>query len=74
MNLPLKNSMKQSIATNRNLKGLEVVLKIQLSSKSTIFKKNPSWFLKEDSDIYKAYIPKFPYKILFTFNTEFITI
>ncbi len=29
-------------------------------------KKNPNWFLKETGDIYKAYIPKFPYKILFT--------
>ena len=29
-------------------------------------KKNPSWFLKETEEIYKAYIPKFPYKILYT--------
>lgn len=27
---------------------------------------NPTWFLKENENIYKAYIPKFPYKVLFT--------
>lgn len=25
-------------------------------------KKNPGWYLMEDGNIYKAYIPKFPYK------------
>jgi len=35
---------------------------------------NPGWFLKEDEDIYKAYIPKFPYKILFTFDDEKVVI
>jgi hypothetical protein len=29
-------------------------------------KQNPNWFVKETDHIYKAYIPKFPYKILFT--------
>lgn len=29
-------------------------------------KKNPEWFLIEADNIHKAYIPKFPYKILFT--------
>ena len=29
-------------------------------------KKNPKWYLIEAGNIYKAYIPKFPYKILFT--------
>jgi len=36
--------------------------------------RNPSWFLKEHDNIYKAYIPKFPYKILFTFNNDCIII
>ncbi len=29
-------------------------------------KKNPEWYLIEAGNIYKAYIPKFLYKILFT--------
>ena len=37
-------------------------------------KKNPTWFLIEEDAIYKAYIPKFPYKILFTLDTESIII
>ena len=37
-------------------------------------KKNPTWFLVEEDDIYKAYIPKFPYKILFTLDKETIII
>jgi plasmid stabilization system protein ParE len=35
---------------------------------------HPSWFLKEEENIYKAYIPKFPYKILFSFDNEKIII
>ncbi|NOQ35355.1 MAG: type II toxin-antitoxin system RelE/ParE family toxin [Methylococcaceae bacterium] len=35
---------------------------------------NPSWFLKEDETLYKAYVPKFPYKILFTFDEDKIVI
>ncbi|GAB6094787.1 hypothetical protein JCM14469_10390 [Desulfatiferula olefinivorans] len=34
----------------------------------------PDWFLVEDGDIYKAYIPKFPYKILFSFGRDTIVI
>jgi len=26
----------------------------------------PSWFLKETRDVYKTYVTKFPYKILYT--------
>lgn len=37
-------------------------------------KKNPEWFLKESADIYKAYIPKFPYKILFSADNDMIVI
>jgi hypothetical protein len=36
--------------------------------------KNPNWFLIEADNIYKAYIPKFPYKILFSIDKEMITI
>ncbi|MFH1856553.1 MAG: type II toxin-antitoxin system RelE/ParE family toxin [Candidatus Omnitrophota bacterium] len=37
-------------------------------------KKNPKWFLIEADNIYKAYIPKFPYKILFTLDKNLIII
>ncbi|MBF0103523.1 MAG: type II toxin-antitoxin system RelE/ParE family toxin [Desulfobacterales bacterium] len=37
-------------------------------------KGNPDWFLMETDNIYKAYIPKFPYKILFTSNKDEIVI
>ena len=37
-------------------------------------KLNSKWFLKEESDIYKAYIPKFPYKILYTTDDNNIII
>lgn len=28
--------------------------------------KNPTWYLKESDYIYKVFIPRFPYKILYT--------
>lgn len=37
-------------------------------------KKHPNWFLTESNSIFKAYIPKFPYKILFTANNDEIVI
>lgn len=37
-------------------------------------KRNPTWFLNESDYIYKAYVPKFPYKILFTLNEIVIII
>ena len=33
-------------------------------------KKNPKWYLIEEENIYKAYIPKFPYKILFSIEND----
>ena len=35
---------------------------------------HPSWYLIEDDDVYKAYVPKFPFKILFTFENNIISI
>lgn len=38
-------------------------------------KRNPDWYLIEAGNIQKAYVPKFPYKILFTIeNNEIIII
>jgi hypothetical protein len=37
-------------------------------------KTHPRWFLIEDDEIYKAYIPKFPFKILFTFENTIVII
>jgi len=36
--------------------------------------RNPRWFLIEVDDIYKAYVPKFPYKILYTVEEESIVV
>jgi plasmid stabilization system protein ParE len=36
--------------------------------------KNPTWYLKESDDIYKAFIPRFPYKILYTTKENQIVI
>ena len=33
-------------------------------------KKNPYWYLIEADNIYKAYIPRFPYKILYTIEDK----
>ena len=35
---------------------------------------NPEWYLKESDDLYKSYIPQFPYKILFTIEKHEIII
>ncbi len=37
-------------------------------------RKHPTWFLTESNSILKAYIPKFPYKILFTASRDEIVI
>lgn len=37
-------------------------------------KQHPRWFLLEVDNIYKAYIPKFPYKILYTKEKESILV
>jgi len=37
-------------------------------------KANPNSFLKETDDICKAYVPKFPYKILFTSDKDRIIV
>ncbi len=36
--------------------------------------KNPKWFLLEDDAVYKAYIPKFPFKILYSIEENRIVI
>lgn len=33
-------------------------------------KMNPNWFLIETENIHKAYVPKFPFKILFTHENK----
>lgn len=35
---------------------------------------HPGWYLIENDEIYKAYVPKFPFKILFTYNNDLIII
>ena len=36
--------------------------------------KNPKWYLIEADNIYKSYIPKFPYKILYTIENNKIIV
>lgn len=55
---------------NFRQKGLGKRFKRAVIEKVNIIKKNPQWFLIEAGEIYKAYIAKFPYKILFTIENE----
>lgn len=55
-------------------KGLGRNFKTVVTNQLKKIKQNPNWFLIEESNIYKAYIPKFPYKILFTEDNEVIII
>jgi len=54
--------------------GLGIRFKNTLIKQIEKIQHNPSWFLKEDEGVYKAYAPKFPYKILFSFDDEKIII
>jgi len=45
-------------------KGLGKRFKNSVINQINNIRKNPGWFLKEENNIYKAYILKFPYKIL----------
>ena len=47
-------------------KGLERRFKKSVIYQLKKIKQNPDWFLMETENIHKAYVPKFPYKILFT--------
>jgi len=48
------------------LKGLGRQFKKSVIDNIKKIKKNPEWFLLEADNIHKSYIPKFPYKILYT--------
>lgn len=37
-------------------------------------RKNPQWFPREHENILKAYIPKFPYKILYSVEADSVVI
>jgi len=54
--------------------GLGKRFKKMVATQMKKVQRNPGWFLKEDECIYKAYVPKFPYKVLFTFDDEKIVI
>ncbi len=51
-------------------KGLGPRFKKSVIQKLNKIKINPTWFLIEEDNIYKAYISKFPYKILFTIENN----
>ena len=51
-------------------KGLGLRFKITVREQLKLIKQNPNWFLIEEENIYKAYLPKFPYKILYTVDDD----
>ncbi|MCP4135331.1 MAG: type II toxin-antitoxin system RelE/ParE family toxin [bacterium] len=55
-------------------KGLGDRFKKHVLKQVNKIKKNPTWFLIEEEQIYKAFIPKFPYKILYTVEEKKIII
>lgn len=55
-------------------KGLGQRFKKSVIEQIRKIKKNPDWFLIEADNIYKIYIPKFPYKILYTLENNLIVI
>src|SRR3990172_6679720 len=55
-------------------KGLGKRFKKSVTNQLRKIKKNPNWFLRETDNIYKAYVPKFPYKILFTSGKDRVVI
>ena len=55
-------------------KGLGKRFKTLVSEQIKKIKKNPGWFPLEASNIHKAYIPKFPYKMLFSIEKDDIIV
>ncbi len=51
-------------------KGLGKRFKKETISQVNKIRKNPGWYLVEESNIHKAYIPRFPYKILYTIENN----
>ncbi len=47
-------------------KGLGIRFEKSVIEQIKKIKKHPTWYLIEADNIYKAYVPKFPYKILYT--------
>ncbi len=55
-------------------KGLGKRFKKSVMNQLEKIKKNPDWFLMESDIIHKAYVPKFPYKILYTSDKDVLVI
>jgi len=55
-------------------RGLGERFKSEVIEQVRKIKKNPTWFLVEENSVYKAFIPKFPYKILYTIEESRIII
>lgn len=54
--------------------GLGERFKAATKQKIEKISQNPRWFTIETEDVYKAYVPKFPYKILYTVEADSIII
>ena len=55
---------------NLQFKGLGTRFKNVVIEQINKIRKHPTWFLPEADNVYKAYIPKFPYKILFSIESN----
>ncbi len=55
-------------------KGLGKQFKKSVMDQLKTIKKNPNWFLIESDNIHKAYVPKFPYKILYSSEKDRVVI
>ena len=54
--------------------GLGKRFREQVKEQIKKIKTNPTWFLVEEEPVYKAFIPKFPYKILYAVEEDSIVI
>lgn len=51
-------------------KGLGQRFKLDLLDQIKKIQLHPSWFLPEEEPVFKAYIPKFPYKLLYSLSGQ----
>jgi len=54
--------------------GLGARFKSKVVEQINRIKLNPTWFPVEEGSLYKAFIPQFPYKILFTIEDDVLII
>ncbi len=55
-------------------KGLGERFKNEVVKRIKSARNNPSWYPQESKNLHKLYIPKFPYKVIFTYTSTHLTI